>query len=98
MIYALESGDETTLPLLPVPFSQFFLSPGKILCRNWSNKKLQVNQAVIPEFLVPAVLRMFHDAVIADHPGKERMLTTARAQYFWPTIRLDIGEHVAKCV
>ncbi len=95
VIYALESGDESTLPLLPVPF---FLSPDKILCRTWSNKKHQVNQIVIPDSLVPAVLRMVHDAVIADHPGKERTLTAARAQYFWPTMRLDIDEHVVKCV
>ncbi len=45
-----------------------------------------------------AVLRMVHDAVIAGHPGKERKLTAARAQYFWPTMRLDTDEHVAKCV
>ncbi len=98
VIYALESGDETILPLFPVNFSQFFLSPDKILCRNWSNKKHQVNQVVIPDSLVPAVLRMFHDAVIAGNPGKEPTLTAARAQYFWPTMRLDIAEHVAKCV
>ncbi len=95
VIYALESGDETTLPLLPVPFSQVFLSPDKVLCRNWSNKKHQVNQVMIPDSLVPAVLRMVHDAVIAGHPSKERTLTAARAQYFWPSMRLDIDEHVA---
>ncbi len=77
VIYALESGDESTLPLLPVSFSQFFLSPDKILCRTWSNKKNQMNQVVIPDSLVPAVLRMVHDAVIASHPGKERTLTAA---------------------
>ncbi len=55
----------------------------------------QVNQIVIPDSLVPAVLRMVHDAVIAGHPGKERTLTEARAQYFWPTMRLDVDEHVA---
>ncbi len=32
VIYALESGDESTLPLFPVPFSQFFLFPDKVLC------------------------------------------------------------------
>ncbi len=51
-----------------------------------------------PESLVPTVLRMVHDAVIPGHPGKERTLTAARAQYFWPTMRLDIDEHVAKYV
>ncbi len=44
---------------------------------------------------MPAVLRMVHDAVIAGHPGKERTLTAARAQYFWLTMRLDIDEHVS---
>ncbi len=52
---------------------------------------------MIPEPLVPAVLRMVHDAVIAG-PGKERTLTAARTRYFWPTMRLDIDAHVAKCV
>ncbi len=33
VIYALESGNETTLPSLPVPFSQFSLSSDGILCR-----------------------------------------------------------------
>ncbi len=98
VIYALESGDESTLPHLPVPFSQFFLSPDRVLCRNWPGKRSSVDQLVIPDTLVPAVLRMVHDAVIAGHPGKERTLTAARARYFWPTMRLDIDEHVAKCV
>ncbi len=79
MIYALESGDETALTLFPVPFSQFFLSPDKILCRNWPNKKQPVNQVVIPESLVPAVLRIVRDAVIAGHSGKEHTLTAAQS-------------------
>ncbi len=83
---------------LPVPFSQFFLSRDKILCLNWSNKIHQVNQVVIPDSLVPAVLSMVYDAVIARHPGKERTLTAVRSQFFWPTMHLDIDEHVAKCV
>ena len=33
VIYALESGDESTLPKLPVPLTQFFLSLDKVLCR-----------------------------------------------------------------
>ncbi len=36
VIYALESGDETQLLSLPVPFSQFFLSEDKVLCRYWA--------------------------------------------------------------
>ncbi len=47
---------------------------------------------------MPAVLHMVHDAVIAGHLGKERTLTAARAQYFCPTMRLHIDEHVAKFI
>ncbi len=39
VIYTLELGDETTLPSLPIPFKQFFLSEEKVLCRYWPNKK-----------------------------------------------------------
>ncbi len=33
VMYTLESGDETQLPELPVPFLHFFLSQDGILCR-----------------------------------------------------------------
>ncbi len=90
VVYALESGDETTLPSLPVPFKQFFLSEEKVLCRYWPNKKEPVAQYVIPECYVPAVLHQVHDSVIAGHPGRERTLTAARESYFWPTIQTDV--------
>ncbi len=38
VVYALESGDETTLPSLLIPFKQF-LSEEKVLCRYWPNEK-----------------------------------------------------------
>ena len=33
VIYALESGDELNVPKLPVPLTQFFMSPEGVLCR-----------------------------------------------------------------
>ncbi len=98
VICALECGDKIALPYLPVPFSQFFLPPDKILCRKWPNKEQPVDQLVILEILVPAILLMAHNAVIADHPSKERTLTAARARYFWPTMRLHINECVPRYI
>ena len=98
VIYALESGDDTNLPSLPIPFNQFFLSEEKVLCRYWPAKKSGVVQYVVPECFVPAVLHLVHDAVLAGHPGKERTLTAARQTYFWPTMRTDIEAHVSKCL
>ncbi len=80
--YALESGDETGLPPLPVPFSHFFLSQDAVLCRSWPYKRESVAQLVIPQCYVPAVPNLVHDMVIAGHPGRERTLTAARAVYF----------------
>ncbi len=54
--YALESGDESNLPKLPIPFSQFFLSPEGALCRYLPHKKEPVSQLVIPESYVPTIL------------------------------------------
>ncbi len=39
VIYALESGDEASLPSLPVPFSELFLSQDGGLCRYWPCKQ-----------------------------------------------------------
>merc|ERR1712035_245553 len=86
-VYALESGDETNLPKLPVPFSQFFLSQDGVLCGYWPQKKEPVAQFVINESYVRVVLRLVHDEVIAGHPGKERTLSAARKSYYWPTMR-----------
>ncbi len=98
VIFALELGDETSLPPLPVPFSQIFLSPDRVLCRYWPCKKEPVAQFVVPECYVPAVLNLVHDTVVAGHPGWEHTLAAARAVYFWPTIRIDIDAYVDSCV
>ncbi len=98
VIYALESGDETQLPSLSVPFLQFFLSENKVICRHWAHKKEFVAQVVIPEYSVPVILQLVHDGVIAAHQGKDCTLTAARRSYYWPTIRVDIDLHVSKCV
>ncbi len=58
VIFALESGDETSLPPLPVSFSQFVLSPDRVLCRYWPRKKEPVAQFVVPECYVPAMLNV----------------------------------------
>lgn len=99
VIYALESGDETTLPKTHVPFSQFSLTKEKVLCRCWtSGKRDPVTQLVIPESHVPVVLSLLHDTAIAGHKGKDRTLSAARMNYYWPTMRVDIDEYINKCV
>ncbi len=98
VIYALESRDETQLPELPIPFSHFFLSQDRVLCRYWPQKPVPVEQLVIPEKLVSQVLSLIHDIPIAGHPGREKTLAAARKRYYWPTLRIDVESHVKRCI
>ncbi len=84
----MESGDETSLPPLPV---SFFLSSDRVLCRYWPRKKEPVAQFVVPECYVPAVINLVYDTV-------ERTLTATRAVYFLPTMRVDTDAYVDRCV
>ncbi len=77
----MEFGDESNLPKLPVPFSQFFLSQEGVLCRYLPHKQEPVSQLVITESHVPTILNLVHDDVLAGHPGRERTLIAARKKY-----------------
>lgn len=96
VVYALESGDESALPALPVPFSQFLLENG-LLCRVVTLGEDTVKQLVIPSTEVETALKLVHDMPQAGHPGRDRTLTAARRKYYWPTMRIDIERYVAQC-
>ncbi len=98
VIYTLETRDEATLPRLPIPFSQFFLSQDNVLCRHWPEKTESVEQYVIPKTYVPVVLKLIHDMSIAGRPGHSRTLAAARRIYYWQTMRVDIDRYVAQCI
>ncbi len=34
----------------------------------------------------------------AGHPGREQTLQAARKSYYWPTMRTDIENYVARCI
>ncbi len=52
---------------------------------------------MIPEALVPTVLYLAHDAIVAGHPGQEGTLTALRTHYFWPTMKIYAQKHVERC-
>ncbi len=61
-------------------------------------EKTQVTQIVIPRSLAGTVLKLLHDTPQAGHPGRDRTLSMPSAKYYWPTMRLDIERHIAKCL
>ncbi len=94
-INALESGDDSTLPHMPVPLSAFTLKED-VLWHIGTVAKIQVTQVVIPSSLAGTVLKLQHDIPQAGRPGRDRTLSTARTKYYWPTTRLDIEKHIAQ--
>ncbi len=97
VIYALESGDDSTSPHMPVPLSAFTLKED-VLCRLGTVTKTQVTQVFIPSSLVGTVLKLLHDTPEAGLPGRDRTFSMARAKYYWPTMRLDNEKHIAQCI
>ncbi len=73
VLCALESGDDSSLPKLPIPFSDFSLQID-VLCRTVTIFKDVVTQLVIPAALVDVVLQLLHDTPSAGHPGRDRTL------------------------
>ncbi len=62
--------------------------------KDLSHKK--VRQLVIPQKIVPDVLKVIHDSSISSHPGKTKMYKQAPLKYFW-IMRKDIYIHVDNC-
>ncbi len=97
VIYAVESGDDSSLPKLPIPFSDFSLQDD-VLSRTVTISKDVVTQLVIPVDLVDVVLKLLHDTPAAGHPGRDRTLASARSKYYWSTMRIDVEKHISLCL
>jgi len=54
-------------------------------------------QVVIPEALKQRISRYEHQSVLDVHPGSRRMHDTLRQSFYWPTIAVDVYEHVEQC-
>ncbi len=96
VIYAIESDDDSSLPKLPIPFSDFSLQDD-VLCSTVTISKDVVTHLVIPVDLVDLVLQLLHDTPSPDHPGRDRTLASARSKYYWPTMRIDVENHISQC-
>ncbi len=60
--------------------------------------KAKVTQLVISSSLVETTLELLHDAPSARHPVCDNTSSMVRAKYYWPTLRVDIEEHIALCL
>ncbi len=81
VIYVLESGDDSSLPHLPIPLHTLALQDD-VLCHKVTISRDEVTQLVIPSALVGPVLQLLHDTPQAGHPGRDKTLAAARAKYY----------------
>ncbi len=44
------------------------------------------------------VLQLFHDTPSARHPGPDTTLASARSTYYWPSMLIDVENHVSQCL
>lgn len=52
---------------------------------------------VIPKELRPSILMECHDSKLAGHLSCRKTLDRVRRRYYWPKMRFDVRNHVAKC-
>ena len=58
----------------------------------------KVKQLVIPESLVPNILKFVHDVPTSSHPGKDKTYKQAKLKCYWPQMRKNIYDYVDNCL
>ena len=43
------------------------------------------------------ILREFHAKPYSGHPGYQKTLTVVKKFYYWPNLKKDVAEYVARC-
>jgi hypothetical protein len=44
------------------------------------------------------ILDELHERPYSSHPGYHKMITATRRQFYWPGLKKDIAEYLAKCI
>jgi hypothetical protein len=54
-------------------------------------------QLVVPRSMIPTLLTIYHDSMIAGHQGTKRTYVAIAKHYWWPLMRTDISAYIATC-
>jgi len=54
-------------------------------------------QLVVPEALVPDVLKSVHSDVSGGHLGVTKTLAKVRERFYWPACRIDVEDWIQRC-
>jgi hypothetical protein len=44
------------------------------------------------------ILKEMHNVPYAGHPGYQKTIATVRGQYYWPGMKKDVADFIARCM
>lgn len=56
------------------------------------------DQIIVPNMIIPPLLRLMHDPITIAHPDEKGMYATLRLTFYWPRINIDWINHVRNCL
>jgi hypothetical protein len=45
-----------------------------------------------------AILKEMHNVTYAGHPGYQKTVAAVKSHYFWPGMKKEVAEYIAKCM
>jgi len=104
IIKSLEANPSTPLPPRNhLPVKDFYLDDSGLLFRLSMPKrkgrktKISYRQLVIPECLVPLILKYSHESLEAAHAGASKAVKRARSRFYFPRLSQRVFRHVKSC-
>ena len=88
--------DEKVYKLVVTTAPMYALENG-VLYVNPSRGRSERMRVVVPQTMVPEVLRLKHEGTFAGHPGVNRTYSSLEREYFWKGMRADVQKYVAGC-
>lgn len=77
-------------------YRTFHLDCGDVL-RKTDGKGGPRGRIVAPRSMIGEILRSYHDAPCAGHPGTKKMIRKVSRDYFWPGMRNDVRRYCRAC-
>jgi hypothetical protein len=50
------------------------------------------------QYLKRIIFHEMHNVPYAGHPGYQKTVATVKSQYFWPGMKREIVEYIARCM
>ena len=78
---------------------QYFIGKDVLYKYNSKLKHSELNepQLVVPMRWVPKLLHNLHDTPLGAHVGITKLISVLRPRFYWPTLGLDVHNHVNTC-